>query len=112
MHIARAGRPSMGELADSLVLDRSALAHNLKPLARDGFIEIVAHPSDRRTRLVALTEAGRAKVAEAMPLWKEAQRRFEVVFGEERAQALRATLAVLSSSDFAEAFVKSSSRSI
>jgi hypothetical protein len=30
--IARAGRPTMGELAASLVLDRSALAYNIKPL--------------------------------------------------------------------------------
>ena len=30
-HIARAGAPSMTDLARLLVLDRSALAHNLKP---------------------------------------------------------------------------------
>jgi DNA-binding MarR family transcriptional regulator len=30
--IARARRPTMGELAASLVLDRSALAYNIKPL--------------------------------------------------------------------------------
>src|ERR1700722_9546579 len=46
IHIARAGTPTMGDLAASLVLDRSALAHNLKPLERDGFVGITADPRD------------------------------------------------------------------
>jgi len=37
-HISRAGTPSVGELAADLVMDRGALAHNLKPLERDGFV--------------------------------------------------------------------------
>ncbi len=32
IQIARMGQAGMGELADALVLDRSALAHTLKPL--------------------------------------------------------------------------------
>jgi len=42
--------------------------------------------------LVALTEAGWAKLAQSQPLWEEAQRRFERAFGEEKARAFRATL--------------------
>src|SRR6202047_258099 len=41
IHVARAGTPTMGDLAAALVLDRSALAHNLKPLERDGFVAVV-----------------------------------------------------------------------
>jgi DNA-binding MarR family transcriptional regulator len=40
--IARASRPTMGEVVASLVLDRSALAHNIKPLEREGLVEVVA----------------------------------------------------------------------
>src|ERR1700758_603334 len=40
IHIARTGTPTMGDLAAALVLDRSALAHNLKPLERDGFVAV------------------------------------------------------------------------
>src|SRR5258706_1398537 len=82
----RAGRSTMGELAASLVLDRSALAHNIKPLEREGLVKVVADEHDKRNRLVALTEAGRAKLAQSMPLWEEAQRRFERAFGEEKAR--------------------------
>lgn len=105
MHIARAGNPTMGELAEALVLDRSALAHNLKPLERDGFIEIVVDDKDRRSRRIALTTLGNAKLAESMKLWAQAQRRFEHVFGEEEARALRATLHRIASSQFEEAFL-------
>src|SRR5260370_402420 len=99
--IARAGRPTMGELAASLVHDRSALAHNIKPLEREGLVEAVADEHDKRNRLVALTEAGWAKLAQSQPLWEEAQRRFERAFGEEKARAFRATLDCIASPEFA-----------
>src|ERR1700760_827793 len=41
IQIARAQSPTMSELAAAMVLDRSALAHNLKPLARDGLVAVV-----------------------------------------------------------------------
>jgi DNA-binding MarR family transcriptional regulator len=102
--IARAGTPNMGELASSLVLDRSALAHNLKPLERDGLVEIVGQEEDKRTRLAVLTEAGRTKLAESMPLWERAQRSFEAVFGAKGAEALRASLKLIASAEFVQAF--------
>lgn len=102
--IARMGTPSMGELARALVMDRGALAHNVKPLERDGLIEAVADPTDRRNRLIALTRAGRRKVAEAERAWARAQQRFEATFGEKESVALRRTLALIVSDQFLEAF--------
>jgi DNA-binding MarR family transcriptional regulator len=92
---------ALGEVAASLVLDRSALAHNIKPLEREGLVELVADEQDKRNRLVALTEAGWAKLAQSMPLWEEAQRRFERAFGEERVRVFRATLDHIASPEFA-----------
>ena len=96
-HIARAGSPTMGELAALLVLDRSALAHNLKPLERDGLVVTRPDASDRRSRRVALTAAGTAKLKSSMALWAEAQRRFEQAFGARRATELRDVLADVAS---------------
>src|SRR5579859_3692474 len=67
--IERMGTPAMGELAKALVMDRGALAHNVKPLERDGLIETGADPADQRNRRVALTKAGRKKIAEAERSW-------------------------------------------
>ena len=74
----------MGELADSLVLDRSALAHNLKPLERDTLVQIVVDENDKRTRLAVLTEAGRAKLAESTPLWERAQQALRQYSGRKK----------------------------
>jgi DNA-binding MarR family transcriptional regulator len=104
IHIARAGTPTMGDLAASLVLDRSALAHNLKPLERDGLVAVVPDPKDKRSRLVMLTERGNAKLQESMGLWKQAQDRFEAAFGSEQARAMRESLALISSPAFTDAF--------
>lgn len=102
--IARTARPTIGEIANSMIIDRSALAHNLKPLERGGLVRIVADENDRRTRLIVLTAAGRAKLSEALPLWEEAQRNFRRAFGAGSAKALRTSLRLLTSADFARAF--------
>jgi DNA-binding MarR family transcriptional regulator len=87
-----AALPSVQELAEELVLDRSTLGQNLRPLERDGFISLLTDPRDRRVRLIALTKQGLAKYCEAHPYWKTAQERFEAVFGEREAQQLRSVL--------------------
>ena len=48
-----------------------------------------------------MTEAGREKVAEALPIWKEAHRPFERAIDAARAGALRARLDYISSPEFA-----------
>jgi len=60
---------------ETLVLDRSALGHNLRPLERNGLIELVAG-DDRRRRRVVLTTTGRAKFMQGRRAWKLARDRF------------------------------------
>jgi DNA-binding MarR family transcriptional regulator len=104
VHIERAGSPTMTELAYAMVLDRSALARNIKPLERDGYLVQRPDDDDGRSRRVELTPAGRAKLAEANRLWRKAQSRFEEVYGAQRAAALRVALAEIYSDEFAESF--------
>jgi DNA-binding MarR family transcriptional regulator len=107
VHIARGGgAPTMGELAAALVLDRSALAHNLKPLERDGLVVVAVDPADKRSRLIRLTREGEAKLAESTALWARAQHRFETAFGAEAARALRGSLAQIASAEFGQAFAE------
>jgi DNA-binding MarR family transcriptional regulator len=94
----------MGDLAEALVLDRSALAHNLKPLERDGLIEIVVDNEDRRSRRVKITKRGFAKLNVSVEGWQTAQRCFETVVGSKEATALRSVLATIASAEFAEKF--------
>lgn len=102
--IRRLGTPTMGELAEAMVMDLSGLAHTLKPLTRDGYLSVVPDPRDRRARRIALTTSGAAKLAEATPLWRAAQDRFDAAFGPERAALLRDLLHELALPEFRAAF--------
>lgn len=94
-----AALPTLQELADALVMDRSALGHTLRPLERDGLIEIRQGTQDRRRRYVALTPAGDGKRTEAKPGWQAAQRQFHAAFGHDKAHALRSTLLAIANDE-------------
>ncbi len=106
-HIDTAGNLTMGELADLLILDRSALNHNLKPLERDGLVQVRVAPEDKRSRRVTLTPAGREKLSASQSLWLAAQRRFEAIIPADQTAALSTILAVISSLEFAQTFIAS-----
>lgn len=104
--LGRSEPATVGELADALVMDAGALAHTLKPLERDRLVSIEIDPDDRRSRLVGLTRAGRAKLAETDVLWAKAQAGFEAGFGRVKSEALREALQFLVSDHFVAAFGK------
>ena len=95
----------MGELAEILTIERSALGQTLKPLERDGLIALARDERDGRRRPVRLTPAGREAVVRARPYWAEAHRRFAGLFGESAMAKLRATLRdIAENPDVASAF--------
>ena len=104
IHVARHGQPTMGELATHLVLDRSALSDNLKPLIREGLVDVRPCEMDKRGRRVSLTEEGYAKLSGAMGLWRTAQRRFDAAFGADEADLLRQALKRIADDGFIAAF--------
>ncbi len=69
---ARTATATMTELAEALVVDRTTLTRNLKPLKERGLIESVAG-EDRRERHIAITPKGRQALARATPAWRQAQ---------------------------------------
>ena len=60
------------QLADLLLLNRTTLNRNLKPLERQGLIR-TSSGEDQRTRILRLTQEGRSILQQALPLWLEAQ---------------------------------------
>jgi DNA-binding MarR family transcriptional regulator len=84
--------PTMTELAAALVMDRSALWHNLQPLERDGLVAFVKGNEDARCKCVVLTPLGKAKIREARKYWQIAQDRFDKTFGKRASSALRTTM--------------------
>jgi DNA-binding MarR family transcriptional regulator len=109
--VGRSEPATVGELAGALVMDPGALAHTLKPLERDGLVDVAIDPVDRRNRLITLTRHGRAKLAETDALWEKAQQGFETAFGHTDSESLREALRILISDGFSAAFDKTLSRS-
>lgn len=105
VHINRAGMPTMTDLARDMVLDRSALSHNLKPLERDGLVSLSKDRIDKRSTRVTLTASGKRKLAESKALWAIAQRRFEHAFDAVKAAAMRELLLEICSNAFNEKFL-------
>lgn len=89
--LGRNGPLAINGLAKLMVMDRTTLGRALRPLERDGLLEIAAGP-DGRTRSLRLTLAGETKLAAAALRWREAQDEFETAFGVQDAADLRATL--------------------
>ena len=87
-----AGVLTMCELAAAMVMDRSTLGHNLRPLQRDALLVLRPAEHDGRKRHVELTREGRDLLARARRLWRGAEDRFETVFGRKPAADLRAVL--------------------
>ena len=62
--------PTVGNVAALLAMDRTTLTACLKPLARRGLLTVAIDDSDRRSRRLILTSAGRAVLVMALPLWQ------------------------------------------
>ena len=95
--LAGAGAPeppsqiSITALARRLGLDRSTLGRNLRPLIKAGLV-VMEGGEDRRAHTLALTDAGRALLEKAIPLWRDAQRHVSEKLGRDKTRALRAVL--------------------
>jgi len=104
--IAASGEPALKQLAEAMVMDLSALGHTLKPLIRDGYVELVPDAEDRRVKRARLTAFGKTTQRDLIANWRDAQSRFDNVFGREQSSDMRKALALISSPEFAAAFRK------
>lgn len=70
MALNRPDAPTIGSVAAILAIDRTTLTAALKPLERRGLVSVEVIATDRRSRRLALTPAGRALLAAAVPIWE------------------------------------------
>lgn len=102
--IAASNEPALKQLAEAMVMDLSALGHTLKPLIRDGYVELVPDEKDKRVKRTRLTALGRKTQQDLVANWKDAQSRFDAAFGKERSEEIKRALAIVASPEFAAAF--------
>jgi DNA-binding MarR family transcriptional regulator len=89
--LSNRGDMPLTSLAAALVMDRTTLTRNLKPMVRDELISVETE-EDQRVRMVGLTDKGRKKIKQAYPLWVEVQSRLVDGLGSERWSGLVADL--------------------
>ena len=91
------GPITISSMAEALVMDRTTLTRNLKPLEREGLLSVSPGKDDQRAREVSLTSKGLKQLKQALPLWNEAQRKIKQSLGTSRLdQLLRDLNAVVS----------------
>lgn len=95
MALNRPAPASMRDVATVLAMDRTTLTAALKPLERRGLLTISVDPDDRRGRRLALTEAGRDRLAAALPIWRAEHDALDRELPEGGPQALRNGLMAL-----------------
>jgi DNA-binding MarR family transcriptional regulator len=79
----------MGALGGNLACAPTTLTRNLALLEREQWLEIRAG-DDGRERIVSLTRKGRAVATDALPAWRQAQKKAQSMLGTSGADALRA----------------------
>jgi DNA-binding MarR family transcriptional regulator len=89
--LALSGSSPLTRLAEMLAMDRTTLTRNLRPLEARGWVRAMVG-DDHRTRVVALTEAGRAVLDDALPYWERGHERVTEALGETFSSQLVAEL--------------------
>jgi len=82
------GPVTVNRLAEAAIMDRTTLTRNLRPLEREGWVQIERGREDRRLREVSLSAEGRTVLSEAMPLWREAQTKIADGMGRDRLEEM------------------------
>jgi DNA-binding MarR family transcriptional regulator len=103
LHEGGHGWPTLQSLAERLAVGISALTHALRPLVRDGLVELIPDEHDGRTKHAMLTTSGEHRLHQALVHWADANQRVEVVLGPSAA-ALRALADDVASPEFLEAY--------
>ena len=90
--VTRSTGLSMGMIAERSGLDPTTLNRNLKPLQLQGLVKDAIDATDRRVRIIRITEKGRRTLEKAVPLWRQAQAQVERALGDAAIGALNGLL--------------------
>lgn len=94
--------PSLQALAKRLSIQISALTHALRPLVRDGLVEVVVDASDRRVKRAVLTELGLQQTRQMYVLWQGLNERIDLVLGAGTTEQLRSLASLVAAPGFAQ----------
>ena len=82
---------SMAQLSEWLLMDRTTLLRNLRPLERDGLVQAIGKGRGNKVSLT-LTSKGRSTLEQFIPDWQKTHAKVIKVLGQERWDAILADL--------------------
>jgi DNA-binding MarR family transcriptional regulator len=94
MTLGNGGPMSISRLAETLATDPTTVPRVIRPLVQRGCVTI-ERGSDRRVRIVTITEAGVDRLIEALPVWDQVQSAMLSGMPEERWPDVRHGIAAL-----------------
>jgi len=83
------GALTIGELAESLGVERTTLTRNLELIQAKGWVKVQTGDKDARARVVSITPKGRVTLNGAVGAWREAQSAALAAVGASGASAIR-----------------------
>ena len=95
MSLNRPEAARIGDVSALLVMDRTTLTANLKPLERRGLVTVSVDDADKRSRRLKLTPAGWALLIAAVPVWENEHAAIEGSLIDVDPDRLRADLRAL-----------------
>ena len=93
------GESRLSDLADQIGMDRTSLSRTIRPLMARGLVIARLGQHDRRAKVVCLSKAGHKLFAEAVPLWRRAERRMAQILSSEGQVALHGFLEEIAASE-------------
>ncbi|MFT5208489.1 MAG: DNA-binding MarR family transcriptional regulator [Flavobacterium sp.] len=94
-HLYRLHTVQLSVLSDHMIMDRTTLSRNLKPLLNSGLVEVKPSVDDARAKDISLSKDGKLKYKEALKLWTKAQKFVVKKYGADNWQQLEQALTVL-----------------
>jgi DNA-binding MarR family transcriptional regulator len=88
------GPSSIARLARELVMDRSTLTRNLRPLMNMGLMRFAQHDAVKQ-KSVELTIEGQAALLRSAPYWDQAQSQLVTRFGPEKWDGIMSELSAI-----------------
>jgi len=86
--VTRAGPITISKLAAYLVMDRTTVTRNIRPLVEQGLLQSLPG-DDRRTRLLAISDTGIKRLKKTLPLWQKTQQSVMAELGQKRYDVMR-----------------------
>ena len=90
-NIARNPAITVSELAELLFMDQTTVSRNLGVLERSGYVHLEEEVTDHRIKRIQMTDFGKSKMKEAIPLWEKSQSDMEQILGRESIEVMMET---------------------